>query len=61
MRIGLVQHAIVLPTTDDVCEQRNAILRRVDEIAAVAGRAGVNVLCTQEFFGIVVCLIITVY
>ncbi|XP_041456699.1 beta-ureidopropionase-like [Lytechinus variegatus] len=51
VRIGLIQNKIVLPTTAPVKEQKDAIHKRIAEIAEAAGKAGVNVLCMQETFG----------
>lgn len=48
VRIGLVQNAIVLPTTEQYGKQKQAIHDRVSQLVHVAGRAGVNVLCLQE-------------
>ncbi|KAH9396562.1 Beta-ureidopropionase [Tyrophagus putrescentiae] len=48
VRVGIIQNAIVRPTTDPVEEQRRAIHHRVAEILEVAAKAGVNVICFQE-------------
>lgn len=48
VRIGAIQNAIVLPTTDSVARQRDAIFNRITEIIDVAADSGVNVLCLQE-------------
>lgn len=48
VRIGLIQHQTVLPTTEPFAEQRQAIMRRVEELINSAGQAGVKVLCLQE-------------
>ncbi|KAK9827961.1 hypothetical protein WJX81_001495 [Elliptochloris bilobata] len=48
VRIGLVQNAIVAPTTAPFAEQSKALLRRMHEIADAAGVASVNILCLQE-------------
>ncbi|CAM6126582.1 unnamed protein product [Calypogeia fissa] len=47
-RVGLVQNAIVLPTTAPFQHQMEALRARVGTIIAAAGEAGVNVLCLQE-------------
>ena len=48
VRVGLIQNRIVLPTTDSVVNQRNALLDRIGEVIAVAHGCGVNVVCMQE-------------
>lgn len=48
VRIGAIQNSIVLPTTDPIEKQRNAIYEKVVTIIKAAAEAGVNVLCTQE-------------
>ena len=50
VRIGLAQHAIVLPTDAPFEAQRAAIFARVRELAAAAAAAGVQILCLQECF-----------
>jgi beta-ureidopropionase len=48
VRVGIIQHKIVLPTTAPVKAQRDAILERVAKIVDAAAACGVNVLCFQE-------------
>lgn len=48
VRVGIIQNAIVRPTTDPVEEQRQAIHQRIADILEVAGKSGVNVVCFQE-------------
>jgi beta-ureidopropionase len=48
VKIGIIQNAVVKPTTDPVAEQYQAIQDRVETIIHAAGAAGVNVLCLQE-------------
>lgn len=48
VRIGLIQHGIVKPTTAPFLEQRQAIYQRVTQLLEAAGQAGVNVVCLQE-------------
>lgn len=48
MRIGLVQNQIVLPTTDSIAQQKDALLNRIKEIIRIAAEAGVRILCLQE-------------
>jgi len=48
VRIGLIQNAIVLPTTAPVLEQYEAIEAKLAELINAAGSMGVNILCLQE-------------
>jgi hypothetical protein len=48
VRVGVIQHQIVLPTTAPLVEQRNAIYDKVGKIISLAAEANVNVLCLQE-------------
>ncbi|XP_057365161.1 beta-ureidopropionase-like [Daphnia carinata] len=48
VRVGLIQNAIVLPTTDPVAAQRDALLSKIGQIIAVAHLNGVNIICMQE-------------
>jgi len=48
VKIGAIQNKIVLPTTAPVSDQRNALHARIAEIAEIAGKCGVNILCLQE-------------
>jgi len=48
VRVGLVQNQIVLPTSDPIEAQRNALHARFGEIAQAAFASGVNVLGLQE-------------
>ena len=48
VRVGVIQNAIVRPTTDPVIEQRDALFKRIGEMVDAAGECGVNVLCLQE-------------
>lgn len=48
VRIGIIQHSIVLPTTEPIKDQRNAIYEKILEYATHAARCNVNVLCLQE-------------
>ncbi|MEW5315285.1 MAG: hypothetical protein WDW38_006725 [Sanguina aurantia] len=48
VRIGLVQNAIVMATTEPYADQAQAIRDRVGKIIDAAGAAGVQVLCLQE-------------
>eukprot|EP00882_Tetradesmus_deserticola_P003821 GHRQ01004042.1.p1 GENE.GHRQ01004042.1~~GHRQ01004042.1.p1 ORF type:complete len:395 (+),score=132.35 GHRQ01004042.1:131-1315(+) len=48
VKIGLIQNAVVLPTTAPFAEQRQAIYDRVFQLIDAAGKAGVKILCLQE-------------
>lgn len=48
VKIGLIQNAIVKPTTDSIMDQYLAIQNRVEEMIDTAGQLGVNVICLQE-------------
>ncbi|KAJ2949605.1 hypothetical protein O0L34_g15527 [Tuta absoluta] len=48
VKIGLVQHSIVLPTNRPIKDQREAIFEKVQRIIEVAAAEGVKVLCLQE-------------
>lgn len=48
VRIGVIQNAIVLPTTDLVVNQQKAIHSRIEEIISAASLCGVNIICLQE-------------
>eukprot|EP00271_Cylindrocystis_brebissonii_P000133 TRINITY_DN1018_c0_g1_i1.p1 TRINITY_DN1018_c0_g1~~TRINITY_DN1018_c0_g1_i1.p1 ORF type:complete len:348 (+),score=32.68 TRINITY_DN1018_c0_g1_i1:73-1116(+) len=48
VRVGIIQNAVVLPTTAPYRAQRQAIMERVGSLIEAAGKSGVNVLCLQE-------------
>ena len=48
VRVGLIQNSIVLPTTDPVSAQRDALLAKIGQIISVAHQSGVNIICMQE-------------
>jgi len=48
VRVGVIQHSIVRPTTDPIAEQYKAIEKKLEKMINVAGLCGVNVLCFQE-------------
>lgn len=48
VRIGVLQNAVILPTTAPILDQYKAIEARVEELIDAAGAAGCNVLCLQE-------------
>lgn len=48
VRVGLIQNSIVLPTTEPVPAQRDALLAKIGKIIEVAHQSGVNIICMQE-------------
>ncbi|XP_035737471.1 beta-ureidopropionase-like [Vespa mandarinia] len=48
VRVGLIQHSIVLPTTDPIENQRNAIHNKIKEYIDYAATCKVNIICLQE-------------
>jgi len=48
VRVGIIQNHIVLPTSEPLEAQRNAIHKRIATIVEAAALCGVNVLCFQE-------------
>lgn len=48
VRVGLIQNSIVLPTTDPITAQRDALLDKIGKIIGIAHRCGVNIVCMQE-------------
>ncbi|XP_015592811.1 beta-ureidopropionase [Cephus cinctus] len=48
IRVGLIQNAIVLPTTEPVADQRDAIHKKIIGYIEHAAACGVNIVCMQE-------------
>ncbi|XKL65148.1 hypothetical protein PGB90_005234 [Kerria lacca] len=48
VRVGLIQNHIVLPTTESILRQKNALYTRIKEIIAIAAKAEINIICLQE-------------
>lgn len=48
VRIGAIQNKIVLPTTDPIVKQRDAIFQRVAKMIHAAALCKVNIVCLQE-------------
>ncbi|XP_018587294.2 beta-ureidopropionase isoform X1 [Scleropages formosus] len=48
VRVGLIQNAIVLPTSAPVLHQIDALHGRLADIVEVAAMCGVNIVCFQE-------------
>lgn len=52
VKIGLIQHSIVLPTTEPIRKQRNAIFDKVETFIDTAVAEGVQIVCLQEAWSI---------
>ena len=50
VKIGAIQNSIVLPTSDPIHKQRDAIFERVGKLIDTAALENVNVLCLQELW-----------
>lgn len=48
VRVGAIQNKIVLPTTEPIVKQREALFQRIKEIIDLAGANKINILCLQE-------------
>lgn len=48
VKVGLIQHSIVLPTDSPIPKQREAIFAKVEKIIKTAAQEGVKVICLQE-------------
>lgn len=48
VKVGLIQHSIVLPTEKPNEEQRQAIFNKIDKIIHVAAAENVKIICLQE-------------
>ncbi|XP_022609805.1 beta-ureidopropionase [Seriola dumerili] len=48
IRVGLIQHHVVLPTDAPVIDQINGMHNRIGEMVEVAAMCGVNIVCFQE-------------
>ncbi|XP_039758840.1 beta-ureidopropionase-like [Pararge aegeria] len=48
VRLGLIQNSIVLPTNIPVCEQRQAIYDKIEQVITVAASENVRIICLQE-------------
>jgi beta-ureidopropionase len=47
VKIAALQHKIVLPTTDSIKKQKQAILERVKQMIELAAMEGANIVCLQ--------------
>ena len=47
VRVGIIQNAIVLPTTVPYADQRSAIFERVTGMIGAAAACGANIVCLQ--------------
>jgi beta-ureidopropionase len=48
VRIGAIQNKIVLPTTEPLIKQREAIYERIETMIKAASLMNVNIICLQE-------------
>ncbi|KOB74645.1 putative Aliphatic nitrilase [Operophtera brumata] len=48
VKLGLVQHSIVLTTDKPIKEQRDAVFNKIEKIIETAASEGVNIICLQE-------------
>lgn len=48
VKIGLIQHSIVLPTSEPLNNQKEAIFNKVEKIIDIAASEGVQIICLQE-------------
>lgn len=48
VRVGLIQHSIVIPTDRPIAEQRLAIFKKIQKIIESAASENVNILCLEE-------------
>ncbi|CAH0725047.1 unnamed protein product, partial [Brenthis ino] len=48
LRLGLIQHSIVLPTDKPINQQRRAIYDKIEKVIDVAASEDVRILCLQE-------------
>lgn len=53
MRCGLIQNSVVLPTTEPFLNQRRAIFQKLIPLIDAAGSSGVNILCLQVSYDLV--------
>lgn len=51
VRVGAIQNTIVLPTTEPLQKQRNALHLKIQKYVDFAASCGVNILCLQEAWG----------
>lgn len=48
VRVGVIQHSIVLPTDKSITEQRQAIFEKIRLLIQCAAAEDVNIICLQE-------------
>lgn len=51
VRVGIIQHSIVLPTTEPLQKQRESLHLKIQKYIEHAASCGVNILCLQEAWG----------
>jgi beta-ureidopropionase len=47
-QIAAVQHSIVLPTTEPIIAQRQAIFNKIAKLIEAAAASNVNIICLAE-------------
>lgn len=50
VKIGAIQHSLVLPTSDPIHNQRDSIFVKVGKLIDTAALENVNILCLQELW-----------
>ena len=48
VRVAIIQNSIVLPTTEPIREQRDAIYKKITKYIEHAASCGANIVCMQE-------------
>lgn len=48
VRVGIIQHSVVLPTDSPINEQRDAIHDKISKYVEHAANCRVNIVCLQE-------------
>ncbi|KAG6444960.1 hypothetical protein O3G_MSEX003626 [Manduca sexta] len=48
VKVGIIQHSIVLPTDSKITEQKSSIFEKIGVIISAAASEGVNIICLQE-------------
>ncbi|XP_062526678.1 beta-ureidopropionase isoform X2 [Bombyx mori] len=48
VKIGLIQHSVILPTCESIREQREAIFTKIEKIINTAASEGVQIICLEE-------------
>lgn len=61
VRVGLIQHSIVLDTSARIIEQRTAITMKIESYIKDANMNGVNIVCLQEAWSTLCRILIILY